>query len=46
MLDSPHPFFVEYQRHRVICRECPWFWERIGASYGDLRRMGQQHRAP
>lgn len=42
--EAPHPFFVEYDRHRVICRECPWFWERVGAAFLDLKAMGQRHR--
>lgn len=42
--ETPHPYFVEIERHRVICRDCPWFWERLGASYLDLKSMGQRHR--
>ena len=42
--EAPHPFFVEQDRHRVICRECPWFWERLGASYLRLRAAGVGHR--
>ena len=37
--------FVEVERHRVICRECPWFWVRLGATYLELREMGKRHRA-
>ena len=43
--EAPHPVFVEVERHRVICRECPWFWVRVGATYLELREMGKRHRA-
>lgn len=43
--EAPHPVFVEFERHRVICRECPWFWVRVGATYLELREMGKRHRA-
>ena len=43
--EGRHPLFVEVERHRVICRECPWFWVRLGATYLELREMGKRHRA-
>lgn len=43
--EAPHPFWVDYDRHRVICRECPWHWVRLGATRRELQMMGQRHRA-
>jgi hypothetical protein len=43
--EAPHPSFVDVDRHRVVCRECPWYWTRLGASFLELREMGKRHRA-
>ena len=40
-----YPYWIDYERHRVICRECPWFWVRLGATHLELREMGKRHRA-
>lgn len=42
--EPPHPTYVDHERYRVVCRECPWFYVRLGASYRDLQLMGRQHR--
>ena len=43
--EAPHPYWVDYERHRVVCRGCPWFWARIGATRFELKTMGNRHRA-
>lgn len=44
--DAPggHATWVEEDRHRVICRCCPWFRERLGATRAQLKAMGDAHR--
>lgn len=42
--EAPHPTYVEAERHRVICRECPWFAVHLGATPRQLLALGQWHR--
>lgn len=43
--EAPHPTVVDLDRHRVVCRECSWFWVLLGATQFELRQMGTRHRA-
>jgi hypothetical protein len=43
--EAPHPYWVDYDHHRVVCRGCPWFWARLGATRYELKAMGNRHRA-
>ncbi len=43
--EAPHPTFIEPDHYRVVCRECGWYWARLGVTAYDLREMGKRHRA-